>query len=240
MANPPSDPGIPLLTEVIGPQSPDAAATPASLPQASLSLPAANPPAAKIPQPPRPAMPPAETSTGQSGATAIPRVGVPLSGSSPGPISGPGSNPSQAALAPNPGINARTAPVTPAMSQPVQTTATRAEAVAPASPAASAPIRTQESVDPEIEAPLAPSSGAWSDSELRDLENELRLRITKQVLGRIDFVLDHRVRNSVTEVVDAAIDALALEIKRGLHETLTDMVARAVAQEVSRLQSGKK
>ncbi|TCS36588.1 hypothetical protein EDC30_106130 [Paucimonas lemoignei] len=87
---------------------------------------------------------------------------------------------------------------------------------------------------------MAPSSGAWSDSELRDLENELRLRITKQVLGRIDFVLDHRVRNSVTEVVDAAIDALALEIKRGLHETLTDMVARAVAQEVSRLQSGKK
>ncbi len=60
------------------------------------------------------------------------------------------------------------------------------------------------------------------------------------MLGRIDFVLDHRVRNTLSEVLDGAVDALAAEIKRGLHETLSDMVARAVAQEVARLQPPKK
>jgi hypothetical protein len=103
-----------------------------------------------------------------------------------------------------------------------------------------ADVSAAPSAAPSAEAPATQGTGAWGDSELRDLENELRLRITRQVLGRIDFVLDHRVRNTLTEIVDTAIDALAAEIKRGLHETLTDMVARAVAQEVSRLQSGKK
>jgi hypothetical protein len=105
---------------------------------------------------------------------------------------------------------------------------------------ASAATPAKTSIDAAVPAADTAQAGTWSDSELRDLENELRLRITRQVLGRIDFVLDHRVRNSVTEVVDAAIDTLAVEIKRGLHETLADIVARAVAQEISRLQSGKK
>jgi len=88
--------------------------------------------------------------------------------------------------------------------------------------------------------PTPQAGGAWNETELSELESKLRQRITRQVLGRIDFVLDHRVRNTLTDVVDSAIDALAIEIKRGLHETLSDMVARAVAQEISRLQSTKK
>lgn len=79
-----------------------------------------------------------------------------------------------------------------------------------------------------------------SDEEWSQLENDLRRRITRQVLGRIDFVLEHRVRSTLTDVVDTAIDGLAEEIKRGLHETLTDIVTRAVAQEVARIHPSKK
>ncbi len=104
---------------------------------------------------------------------------------------------------------------------------------APSSPAASAPVA-------QAPASGAPAASQSSDEEWHELENELRQSITRQVLGRIDFVLDHRVRNSLTDVVDAAIDGLAAEIKRGLHETLEDMVARAVAQEISRIQLLKK
>lgn len=102
--------------------------------------------------------------------------------------------------------------------------------VPPAAPVAASAISENET--------QAPSQ--WKNSELGDMEKELRERITRQVLGRIDFVLDHRVRNTLTDVVDSAIDALAAEIKRGLHDTLTDIVARAVAQEISRLQTTKK
>lgn len=117
------------------------------------------------------------------------------------------------------------------------------------SPAAAAAPETRRAAPLPGPTPAAPTVGAtetqaapspWKDSELGDLEKDLRERITRQVLGRIDFVLDHRVRNTLTDVVDSAIDSLAAEIKRGLHDTLTDIVARAVAQEISRLQTTKK
>lgn len=177
MTNPPPDQGIPILTEVIGPQSGPAADVRAA------------------PVPARPA-PPSLT---------------------------PAPAPSPLAASPVP------AP-TPAPSTP---------AAARLSPAPGALPAADVAAPPAAETPAAEEASAWSDSELRDLESELRLRITRQVLGRIDFVLDHRVRNTLTEIVDTAIDALAVEIKRGLHEAVTDMVSRAVAQEITRLQSAK-
>lgn len=78
-----------------------------------------------------------------------------------------------------------------------------------------------------------------NDEDWSRLEADLRQRISKQVLSRIDFVLDHRIRSSITEVVDAAIDGLAADIKRGLHQTLEEIIARAVSQEIARIQSSK-
>lgn len=141
-------------------------------------------------------------------------------------------------------IGAQVTPVAQPVREPLPFTsappaaATVTPAVKPQPEAPEAPA-----VPPPTLAPAAAPAQAgspWSDASLGELESELRERITRQVLGRIDFVLDHRVRSSVTDIVDHAIDALAAEIKRGLHETLNDIVARAVAQEISRLQSTKK
>ncbi|QAU33879.1 hypothetical protein [Janthinobacterium sp. 17J80-10] len=180
MNTPPSDQGIPILTEVIGPQA---------APEPVLPVIKASPPEAAV-------TPPALVQT-------APPAGVPARAA----FSMPASAPSSAAVL-----------------------AEVRHDVPPAAPVAASAGGASET--------QAPSP--WKNSELGDLEKELRERITRQVLGRIDFVLDHRVRNTLTDVVDSAIDTLAAEIKRGLHDTLTDIVARAVAQEISRLQTTKK
>lgn len=78
-----------------------------------------------------------------------------------------------------------------------------------------------------------------SEEDWNRLENNLHQRISRQVLGRIEFVLEHRIRSTITDVVDAAIDGLAADIKRGLHQTMDEIVSRAVAQEIARIQSSK-
>ncbi len=77
----------------------------------------------------------------------------------------------------------------------------------------------------------------YERSELEDVLNE---RVLRQVQGRIDFVLEHRVRDSLADALQTSIEALTSEIKRGLHQTLAEVIARAIAQELARLQGSKK
>lgn len=79
----------------------------------------------------------------------------------------------------------------------------------------------------------------WSEKEWSHLETEVRERIARQVLGRIDFVLEQRVRDSLADVLQTAVEGLANEIRQGLHATLEDVIARAVAQEITRLKTTK-
>ena len=80
----------------------------------------------------------------------------------------------------------------------------------------------------------------WSAEEREILELQLNERILRQLQGRIDFVLEHRVRDSLADVLQTAIEGLTSEIRRGLHQTLEEVIARAVAQEIARLQTPKK
>lgn len=79
----------------------------------------------------------------------------------------------------------------------------------------------------------------WTDEEWHRLETEIRERIARQVLGRIDFVLEQRVRDSLADVLQTAVGSLADEIKQGLQNTLEDVIGRAVAQEITRLKTTK-
>lgn len=72
------------------------------------------------------------------------------------------------------------------------------------------------------------------------LEMELRERVLQQVLDRIDFVLEQRVRDSLADVLQTAVTELASEIRTGLHHTLKEVVTRAVSQELIKAQSLKK
>jgi hypothetical protein len=80
----------------------------------------------------------------------------------------------------------------------------------------------------------------WDDEKWDRMEREIRERVLHQVLERIDFVLEQRVRDSLADVLQTAVERLAAEIGNGLHQTVKEVVTRAVSQEITKLQTTKK
>ena len=80
----------------------------------------------------------------------------------------------------------------------------------------------------------------WTEPQWNLLERRLCERILQQLQGRVDFVLEQRLRDSMEEVLRGAIASLTDEIRAGLQDTIEKIVVRAVAQEVSHLQTLKK
>ncbi|MES2901522.1 MAG: hypothetical protein V4723_17460 [Pseudomonadota bacterium] len=110
------------------------------------------------------------------------------------------------------------------------------------------PLRTRS------EAPPAPAPGSeeanaqleqravatWTEPEWNLLERRLSERILQQLQGRVDFVLEQRLRDSMEEVLASALSGLTAEIRGGLQQTIEQIVVRAVAQELTHLQTLKK
>ena len=80
----------------------------------------------------------------------------------------------------------------------------------------------------------------WTEPEWNLLERRLSERIVQQLQGRVDFVLEQRLRESMEEVQQNAITGLTQEIRLGLQDTIETIVVRAVAQELAHLQTLKK
>lgn len=105
-------------------------------------------------------------------------------------------------------------------------------------PAAAAPApAVLDDVDAAVEARAIDN---WSEPEWNLLERRLSERILQQLQGRVDFVLEQRLRDSMEDVLKAAVAGLTQEIRVGLQETIQKIVVRAVAQEISHLQTLKK
>lgn len=92
-----------------------------------------------------------------------------------------------------------------------------------------------------VTTPSAPAltAGTIDEETLRDLEHNISDRVLQQLLARIDFVLEQRVRDSLADVLQTAVDGLATEIRQGLQQTLEDVIAHAVSREIARLRSAK-
>lgn len=94
---------------------------------------------------------------------------------------------------------------------------------------------------PEPAADLeARAVGGFGEREWEALERRLSERILHQLQGRVDFVLEQRVRDCMAEVLQHALAGLTDEIRSGLQQTIEKIVARAVAQELIHLQAQKK
>jgi len=76
-----------------------------------------------------------------------------------------------------------------------------------------------------------------SEQALEQLEKTLRESVLRQLMGRVDFVLEHRVRDSLADVLQTAVDGLAHEIRAGLANSLEDVIKRAVSQEIAKIQA---
>ncbi|MFL6672064.1 MAG: hypothetical protein ACJ8LG_02090 [Massilia sp.] len=81
---------------------------------------------------------------------------------------------------------------------------------------------------------------SWSAHEWELLERRLSERILQQLQGRVDFVLEQRLRDSMADVLQHALTGLTEEIREGLQQTIEKIVARAVSQELAHLQTLKK
>ena len=80
----------------------------------------------------------------------------------------------------------------------------------------------------------------WGGQEWDILERRLSVRILQQLQGRVDFVLEQRIKDSMADVLQHAMADLTDHIRHGLQDTLEKIVARAVSQELTHLQALKK
>lgn len=118
-------------------------------------------------------------------------------------------------------------------------------------------IETPEAEEPAVEAPAAAPSvepaeqysvealeaemlSHWSSEDWNRLERKIRERILSRILARIDAVLEQQVRDHLADVLQLAVEGLATDIKSGLHQSLEQVVARAVSDEMTRLQKRNK
>jgi hypothetical protein len=65
-------------------------------------------------------------------------------------------------------------------------------------------------------------------------EAQLAQRVLADVQKQIDSMLEFRLRESLAPILASAAEALVRELRQELSRTMTDVVARSVAQEVAR------
>ncbi|MFD2366547.1 hypothetical protein [Pseudoduganella sp. GCM10020061] len=107
------------------------------------------------------------------------------------------------------------------------------EAAAPAPAAADTPAASSQGLaQREVQ--------SWTDADWEALELRLSERILTQLQSRTDFVLEQRVRDAMSDVLQHALKSLTSEIREGLHDTLEKIVARAVTQELTHLKALRK
>lgn len=67
-------------------------------------------------------------------------------------------------------------------------------------------------------------------------EDVLVQRVLVDVQRQVDLMLEHRLRESLAPVLARLTDSLVREVRNDLASTLREVVAKAVAQEITRLR----
>ncbi|SFH81086.1 hypothetical protein SAMN04515618_103262 [Collimonas sp. OK307] len=75
-----------------------------------------------------------------------------------------------------------------------------------------------------------------SQHDWERLEAEVREKVLQQLQDRIDFVIEQRVRDGLADVLQTAVEGMAAQIRSGLHQTLDEVICRAVSLELVKLK----
>lgn len=105
-----------------------------------------------------------------------------------------------------------------------------------ASPA-SAVTPVAPSVPPD--AVLATVTVVLDEATLGKIERDVSARVLEQLMGQVDLVLEQRLRQSLGDILQSAVDGLACQLRFGLKQTLEDVVAQAISHEIKKLQNSK-
>lgn len=118
-----------------------------------------------------------------------------------------------------------------------------ADQAAPVVAQAPAPVAPAAPAAPVVKVPEAPevlerrAAERWTGDQWAVMERRLAERVLQQLQGRVDFVLEQRLRDGITEAVEKAMTGFSAEIRSSLHETLGQVVTRAVSQEIAHLKT---
>ncbi|SFB21949.1 hypothetical protein SAMN04515620_1275 [Collimonas sp. OK607] len=108
-----------------------------------------------------------------------------------------------------------------------------AEVAASTSPSASTSAIEDED---SFELPSAQREITLSQHDWERLEAEVREKVLQQLQDRIDFVIEQRVRDGLADVLQTAVEGMAAQIRSGLHQTLDEVICRAVSLELVKLK----
>ena len=131
----------------------------------------------------------------------------------------------------------------PVLTEVVADSAAPSAPVASNAPAAAATVGATtdtSAADDAVETPEALERRAaerWSGEQWSVMERRLTERVLQQLQGRIDFVLEQRLREGIADAVDKAMAGFSADIRTSLHESLGQVVTRAVSQEIAHLQT---
>jgi hypothetical protein len=81
------------------------------------------------------------------------------------------------------------------------------------------------------------ASERWTGEQWGVLERRVTERVLQQLAGRVDFVLEQRVRDAMADAMQRTLDTFTADLRDGLHEALGEIVTQAVAQEISHLET---
>ncbi|GAC1322735.1 MAG: hypothetical protein NVS3B11_22880 [Collimonas sp.] len=104
--------------------------------------------------------------------------------------------------------------------------------VAAAVPASASAIDDED----RFELPSALPEITLSQHDWERLEADVREKVLQQLQDRIDFVIEQRVRDGLADVLQTAVEGMAAQIRSGLHQTLDEVICRAVSLELVKLK----
>lgn len=114
---------------------------------------------------------------------------------------------------------------------------------------ASIPVLTEVVTDPGAVAPPTPepepvaerlerrATERWTGEEWSVLERRVTERVLQQLAGRVDFVLEQRVRDAMADAMQRTLESFTTDLREGLNEALGDIVGQAVSQEIAHLRT---
>lgn len=118
---------------------------------------------------------------------------------------------------------------------PVEPTSSERAASEHAPEHAASERAVSEAVSTESTAGPAADAGVGADpARLRPSDEELTATILAGLQRQVDAVLEFRVRELLTPILNRATDAVVREAKNELARSLRDLVARSVAEEMRR------
>ncbi|WP_211463998.1 EspF repeat-containing protein [Collimonas silvisoli] len=107
---------------------------------------------------------------------------------------------------------------------------------APVASAAAPPVEDEDSFELPVAQRETVVQHTLSQQDWERLEAEVREKVLRQLQDRIDFVIEQRVRDGLADVLQTAVEGMAAQIRNGLHQTLDEVISRAVSLELVKLK----